>query len=133
MRLIVSNDKRADLVGNAFGWKIMSERALATIKEFVPENEIQALTPPMFNIETEEPVGGYYLANCLRIIPALAYQNTSDLVYADRVVIRDSSVPPGTHMFRLAEAPRHWIISEQLWQRLAGLDGFDANATETVP
>jgi hypothetical protein len=133
MRLFVSNKKRTDLLGNAFGWKIMSERALAIINEFVPEGDLQTLNPPIFDLNSKKPVAGYFLVNCLRNIPALTSKPGEGVLYADKVVIRDGYVPPNTHLFRLQEWPQHWIISGQLWSRLSGLDGFDANMVQSVP
>jgi hypothetical protein len=133
MRLLVSNKKPTDLLGNPFGWKIMSARALAIVQDLVPDDDIQVLNPGIIDQKTTTPVLGYSLVNCLRVLSALAYRPEGELIYADRVVIKADCVPPTTHMFHLGEEPRHWIISEQLRQRLSELDGIETIATQTVP
>jgi hypothetical protein len=132
-RLVVSErPKRADLLGNGFGWKIMSARAVEVVRAFVSEQQLQVLELPVFSLGGAV-VRGYYLVNCLCLIPALAFERGNQMVFAHRVVISESKVPPDCHLFRVAEEPFHWVVSLECWQRLSTFDGFDATRTQTAP
>jgi hypothetical protein len=133
LRLFVPQKKRADALGNAFGWKSLSARAVEVVRGFVPDGELQVVELPVFDVRTRAPVGGYFLVNCLRLIPALAYDRGDRMVYAHRVVVAESRVPPDAHLFRLAEAPFHWVASGECWQQLAALDGFTATGVQAAP
>jgi hypothetical protein len=132
MRLYVSNKKRADSLGNAFSWHILSERAITTLRQFVPETDLQVLGVPIFDAANEQRVEGYFLANCLRVIAALAAPVGSKPIYAHKVVIKDSCVLPDTHLFHLQEAARYWIVSDVLWKSLLGFDGLSVIPVQTV-
>jgi hypothetical protein len=132
MCFLVSNKKPTDSLGNGLGWHILPDRALAIVKELVPDYDLQVLDLPLFDLNTKTPVEGYQLANCLRVIPALAFQPDKKPIYAHRVVIKDSLVPPDTHLFLLGEAPLYWIVSEQLWERLSELEGVSSITIQTV-
>jgi hypothetical protein len=133
LRLFVSGKKRADALGNAFGWKILSAQAAEVVRGFVPDGELQVLELPVYDFRTRDPVRGYFLVNCLRLVPSLAYDRGDRMVYAHRVVVAESRVPSDTHLFRLAEEPFHWVASEECWQQFAGLDGFTATGIPAVP
>ncbi|MBP3953755.1 hypothetical protein J8F10_00370 [Gemmata sp. G18] len=132
-RFFVSNESRTHALGNGFGWKIMSEEALAIISASAPQHDLQIFPLPVLNAVTNRPVPGYYLINCLRLVPALGYEAGNRIIYAHQIVVKDASIPHGVHLFRLAEAPSHWIASEHLWRQLSPLDGFDATVLQTVP
>jgi hypothetical protein len=133
LRLFVSGEKQAHALGNAFGWKVLSAQAVEVVCGFVPGDELQILDLAVLDARPHAPVGGYFLVNCLRLVPAMGCAAGDQMIYAHRVVIKESSVPPDVHLFRLAEEPFHWVASEHCWKRLAALDGFDATAIQTIP
>lgn len=130
--IYVSDDKPTDLLGNPYGWVIMSRRALAAVSTVVPDNDLQILVPHVVGFYTRKPVGDYRIVNCLRVIPALAFPRGEDILYKDRVVIKEQLVPPNIHAFRLAEEPRFWIISDHLFQALTKLEGIVGTVTQTI-
>ena len=111
----------------------MTEKALLIITDLVPRSEIQILPLSLFDSITKLPVNGYHLVNNLLLFPALAYEAGDRLIYSHQIVVKDSIVAPNAHLFRLTQVPHHWIVSEELWQRLSKLDGYDAIAIATVP
>jgi hypothetical protein len=132
MRLYLSKGGRAGLLGNAFGWKILSDEAIECLRELVSDQDYQLFPLTLIDFESRSPVGGYRLVNNLLSLPALAFNPGNRLVYAHQVVIRESSVPEDVQLFRCTEVAHHWILSEQLWKKLAIFDGFDATAVRTV-
>jgi hypothetical protein len=117
-QLFVSHKPSADLVGTALPFRIMSDRLLATIRSFVPDEDLQVLPAPLIDNLTKEPVAGYSVVNLLRTIEALAPGCSPTRLLVEPLVLNEDAVPPSVHYFRLAEAPSLGVISEDLQNAL---------------
>lgn len=132
-RIVVTNKQHADLLGNPLSLIIVSDRVLSRIQKLVSPDEMQILSPPIFNETTNEAVPGYYLLNCLRTINALSPDCTEAQPMIDQIVIKESLVPKNTNLFRLGGQTFLYLISEELFEELSGkgLQGMMAIHTET--
>ena len=133
-RLFVSSKLQPDLLGNPLNLMIVSDRVLAVMQRFVPEEDLQVISLPIFNLTTKEAVSGFSLINPLRMIKALSPDSGDGRPMVDRLMIKDSLVPRDVHLFRLAERPICLLISQELFHGLAGqgFQGLMAIHTRTV-
>src|SRR5262249_9767422 len=120
--------------GNPLNLMIVSDRVLAVMQRFVPEEDLQVISLPIFNLTTKEAVSGFSLINPLRMIKALSPHSGDGRPMVDRLMIKDSLGPRDVHLFRLAERPICLLISQELFHGLAGqgFQGLMAIHTRTV-
>lgn len=130
--ITVSNDTPTDLLGDPYGWVIMSRRALAVVSNFLPEEDLQVFEPKVIEADSLTEIGGYFIVNNLRIIKALAYPPPEGILYKDRAVVKEVLIPGGTHAFRLEEEPSFWIVSEPFFNELSDLEGIVGTPIRTT-
>ena len=117
-----------DWLGNVLGWLILSSRAVAIFDELAG-SDIQWLPVTIVNRQTGETIDDYKVLNVLKCLPAMNRELSTYIAYPEtpaysfnviRLVL-DAQQVKGTHLFRLGEQDVIVLISEELCQRLEGI------------
>ena len=141
VKLWVRPGSRTDLMGEPLSWPLLSDRLFELFKDFA-RDDIQEIAPPLFYIDSKQPVAGYTLMNVLRSLKTIDMEKsvTSEMnilgtqfTNVIKPVFRNEAIPASVHVFRPVESMSHVVISEELAQAMTGkVVGVALIRTQTI-
>lgn len=124
LRLIVDdseNELLGDLVGNPISWFVCSQQLQDFLGVSSRSDELQLLAAPMFRKSNNTRIDGYVVLNpllkigCLDSDKSVLSRTSSGVISSiDECVLKESSIPKGTALFRLEEFPKAIFVSDEI-------------------